>query len=270
MPNANQIIRESLQAPELDARFVQLTEKSDLASADNQTALSWIRAVRDECATALRKATGYEDLISRMVEFQLRAGLFELISVREGQRAQKQKLQSELLQSLQKFILHCIEEQPEGQDLLLKLRVSLEDLLSLQGMGNSGRPGSMSPPESPESEHSIPDHSEDQANNTSPDDGPILFVETDNRMGLPDAPTQSENGPDPMESVEPEISESDTPAGQESELARLHRENQELKKKLQDFLDEWGEGIRIDGNTVSILTHRKIIVRKSRQDGGER
>ena len=263
MRSANQSSREGLKSPELDSQFQELVANSPLEEKDRSSVLSWIRAVRDECSGALRKSQDYSALITRMGEYQLRSSLFQLLAQREPDRAQKQRLQGDLLIALQSAIQSVILEDNDSSEILEAYRSSLANL--------------------------IPGLASMEKHELNPD-GPLLVVETDYRQdayqlpgdtitgkeesaGQPDQAMPDAHDAHSMTTVVAETAEG-TPSGEASssdqqELHSLRAENEELKKKLNDFLEEWGEGIRIDGRTVSILTQRKIIVKKSSQGNSE-
>ena len=258
MRSGNQRIRDELKSPELDNSFQEMVAASPLEEKGRSTMLSWIRAVRDECSGALRKSQDYSALISRMAEYQIRSSLFELLALREPERAQKQKLQGELLNALLQVIRNGISRDDDASDIMNSYAATLANLL----------PGVL--PSDNELSHN----------------GPLLVVETDYKQETYQLPADSGTEQETTDSLpfdpKPEAAErsalSDAAETLENappestanqELISLREENQELKKKLNDFLEEWGEGIRIDGRTVSILTHRKIIVKKSSQGSSE-
>lgn len=256
MQSENHRIRESLSSKDLDNQFQEISRASDLDEKDAGTALSWIRAVRDECSAALRKASDSGDLMSRMIEFELRSGLFELLSRREPERARRQKLQGELLSHLQSFLVRQMEEDASTSGLLSRLKESMVELLpSLSWTSETHSPESLA---------------------TQEPDGPLLVVESEYR-GEEQKPDQGEEVTAPTDSAlhtmnpaetdsSADVTHEEEDAKDEEELETLRAENQQLRQKLNDFLEEWGEGIRIDGKTVSILTHRKIIVKKNSQE----
>ncbi|MBU45331.1 MAG: hypothetical protein CMN76_19120 [Spirochaetaceae bacterium] len=266
MQSANQLIRESLKAEELDSKLQEVVAHSDLSEKDRATVLSWIRAVRDECSGALRKAQDYSDLISRLTEFQLRAGLFELLSIREPDRAIKQKVQAELLNQLQEYIRDQIQANPEGSHILESLQSNLAALMPAFPTITEQTAGPEGPLLVVETDY------KQDTYQLSDVEGPVHLhrSETDEGSGSPESAGTDQSS---MEGVSTEVSEglaaAEVTGSDDAELEQLRAENQELRQKLNDFLEEWGEGIRIDGKTVSILTHRKIIVKKNSQSKSE-
>ncbi|MCB1137721.1 MAG: hypothetical protein KDK23_03155 [Leptospiraceae bacterium] len=262
MRSENHRIRESLSSTDLDNEFQQISVSSGLEEKDAGSTLSWIRAVRDECSAALRKAEDSSDLISRMIEFELRSALFELLARREPERSLRQKVQGELLSHLESHLVSTILEDPSDSALLSQLQESMVHLL----------PALHRASEIPGSEISVEP------------DGPLLVVESEYRNVNPQqergeeaidpasADTKGEHASDPTSADDSGHAGNSVGGGSideqaiQLEMDALKEENQQLRKKLNDFLEEWGEGIRIDGNTVSILTRRKIIVKKNSQD----
>ncbi|MEQ8351276.1 MAG: hypothetical protein RH862_07315 [Leptospiraceae bacterium] len=263
MRSGNQIIRDALKSAELDEQLQQLVFSSSLEEKDRNTVLSWIRAVRDECSAALRKAQDYQDLVSRMSEFQLRAGLFELLAIREPGRARKQKLQGELLAHLQSYIQELVQTGEESSELMGSLRKQMMALIPALNFAD--------PVENPNGPLLVVETDYKQDRYQLSEDGTVL-QETNLQSADSGEEDKDAHDSDSMATVATESSESPQTSDSDSadhELLKLRAENQELKQKLNDFLEEWGEGIRIDGKTVSILTHRKIIVKKSSREPSE-
>lgn len=89
-------IRQALSENTLLAEWENLVEDTTKYQDD----LSWIKAIRDECSAAIRRASNEEPLISRLLEFKLRQSTFNVIYKRDGQRAERSSIRAKLLGAL--------------------------------------------------------------------------------------------------------------------------------------------------------------------------
>lgn len=119
-------IRSALTSPDLESKWESLAGNKDKYADD----LNWIKAVRDECSAAVRRASNEVPLFSRLQEYKLRQAVFNVIFERDGQRAIRSEVRAKLMGALYDVIYENLPEEIRKES----------DSKLLAGVGFNGPP----------------------------------------------------------------------------------------------------------------------------------